>query len=160
MSPVTTGDQPNKKGLDEEKPNKQPNKSSKNVSGGGDDNGDKRRKDDDNNNNTDTKTSSFEEENNLLKEQLRQLRREKQEIINAFNVEKQVMEGKLATIQVQMLEAEEYHKQQKTEMMKIIEKKNYESHYPIPEKLARVFAEHPDCFAIQILGKLFVWRLK
>ena len=85
---------------------------------------------------------------------------EKQEIVNAFNVEKQMMEGKLANIQVQMLEAEEYHKQQQEEMMKIIEKRNYESHYPIPEKLARVFAEHPDCFAIQILGKLFVWRLK
>ena len=82
---------------------------------------------------------------------------EKQEIVNAFNVEKQMMEGKLANIQVQMLEAEEYHKQQQEEMIKIIEKRNYESHYPIPENLAKMFAEHPDCFAVQILGKLFMY---
>ena len=80
---------------------------------------------------------------------------EKQEIIHAFNVEKQMMEGKFATIQAQMLEAEENHKQQQEEMMKIIEKKNYESHYPIPENLANMFAEHLDCFAIQILGERF-----
>ena len=80
---------------------------------------------------------------------------EKQEIIHAFNVEKQMMEGKFATIQAQMLEAEEYHKQQQEEMIKIIEKKNYESHYPIPENLATMFAEHLDCFAIQILGQRF-----
>ena len=82
---------------------------------------------------------------------------EKQEIVNAFNVEKQMMEGKLANIQVQMLEAEEYHKQQQEEMIKIIEKKNYESYYPIPENLANTFAEHRDCFAIQILGKLLIF---
>ena len=38
------------------------------------------------------------------------------------------------------------------EWMKIIEKKNYESHYPMPPQIQEVYLNHPNAFAIQILG--------
>ena len=37
-------------------------------------------------------------------------------------------------------------------MLKIIEKKNYESHYQVPENLKSHFAQHPRAFYIQVLG--------
>ena len=48
------------------------------------------------------------------------------------------------------LKDEEHAKKMK--MKKIIEKKNYESHYPIPEKLLKHMTENKKSFNIQILG--------
>ena len=47
------------------------------------------------------------------------------------------------------LQAEENERKQK-EMMKIIEKKNYESHYPIPEAIKEHNKENPNSFNIQV----------
>ena len=47
------------------------------------------------------------------------------------------------------LQAEENERKQK-EMMKIIEKKNYESHYPIPEAIREHNKKNPNSFNIQV----------
>ena len=47
---------------------------------------------------------------------------------------------------------DEEHAKKMIEMKKIIEKKNYESHYPIPEKLLKHMTENKKSFNIQILG--------
>ena len=50
------------------------------------------------------------------------------------------------------LQAEEYERKQE-EMIKIIEKKNYESHFPIPEAIRNHNKQNPFSFNIQ--GKVF-----
>ena len=52
----------------------------------------------------------------------------------------------------EMQRKDEEHDEKVEEMMKIIEKKNYESHYPIPEKLKKHLTENENSFNIQILG--------
>ena len=52
----------------------------------------------------------------------------------------------------QMKELETKYREEQVEMMKIIEKKNYECHYPIPDSVAELYVNNPGCFAIQILG--------
>ena len=57
---------------------------------------------------------------------------EKERIQNEFKEQKAALDNQLATLQIQMIEAVEHQKNQQAAMMKIIEKKNYEAHYPIP----------------------------
>lgn len=77
---------------------------------------------------------------------------ERKQIMDQFNEEKDMLDLKLKQMQLEMIQAQEKHASERDEMMKIIEKKNYESHYPMPEELAKIYAKYPDCFAIQILG--------
>ena len=51
-----------------------------------------------------------------------------------------------------MADQEEKHAEKLEELMKVVEKKNYESHYPIPEALQLHYAENPKSFNIQVLG--------
>lgn len=75
---------------------------------------------------------------------------EKEKIQNEFTNQKSELKNQLATMQKQMTEANERQKQQQADMMKIIEKKNYEEHYPMPSVLASKLL--PETFAMQVLG--------
>ena len=61
-------------------------------------------------------------------------------------------DSKMNEIQHEMELKEQEHAAKVEEMMMIIEKKNYESHYPIPEALERHLNENENSFNIQILG--------
>lgn len=61
-------------------------------------------------------------------------------------------DDKINQLESHMAEREEEHKQKLEEMIKIVEKKNYESHYPMPESLKDHYAANPNSFNIQILG--------
>ena len=61
-------------------------------------------------------------------------------------------EMQLNCIQIQMQRKELEHAEKLNEMMKIVEKKNYESHYPIPEPLQKHIKNNHNSFRIQILG--------
>ena len=58
----------------------------------------------------------------------------------------------MKNIRDEMQRKDEEHDEKVKEMMKIIEKKNYESHYPIPEILQKHLNENENSFNIQILG--------
>ena len=51
-----------------------------------------------------------------------------------------------------MADQEVEHAKKLAELKKVIEKKNYESHYPIPEPLRQHYAENKTSFNIQVLG--------
>ena len=61
-------------------------------------------------------------------------------------------EMQISGLQVQMDRKELEHAEKLNEMMKIVEKKNYESHYPIPDKLKEHIETYKNSFRIQILG--------
>ena len=61
-------------------------------------------------------------------------------------------DSKMNDLQHEMELKDQEHAEKVEEMMKIIEKKNYESHYPIPETLERHLNENENSFNIQILG--------
>ena len=81
--------------------------------------------------------SQTEERKALLKEQ-------------AAAAEKYEMQ--ISGLQVQMHRKELEHAEKLNEMMKIVEKKNYESHYSIPDKLKKHIETYKNSFRIQILG--------
>ena len=61
--------------------------------------------------------------------------------------------SKMKDLENEMTMRDQEHAQKVEEMMKIIEKKNYESHYPIPENLKAHINDHgKPSFNIQILG--------
>ena len=66
--------------------------------------------------------------------------------------DKKKFDRKVKRLEANMAEREEEHKRKLDEMLKIVEKKNYESHYPIPEGLRLHQEENPLSFNIQILG--------
>ena len=61
-------------------------------------------------------------------------------------------DSKMNDLQHEMEIKDQEHAEKVEEMMKIIEKKNYESHYPIPETLEKHLSENENSFNIQILG--------
>ena len=61
-------------------------------------------------------------------------------------------ENKMDGLQYQMELKDKEHAKKMKEMIKIVEKKNYESHYPIPEHLKQHIDENKNSFNIQILG--------
>ena len=61
--------------------------------------------------------------------------------------------SKMDNLQHEMKMKDREHEEKMKEMIKIIEKKNYESHYPIPENLKNHIKDHgKPSFNIQILG--------
>ena len=64
--------------------------------------------------------------------------------------EQEAMKLQYNTLAQQMKQQDEDNKRKQQEMMKIIEKKNYESHYPIPESLRQHLKKHPKSFNIQV----------
>ena len=74
-----------------------------------------------------------------------------------FNSDKDEANKQQAVLQTQIREmSEEFEKknlenqQKQEEMMKIIDKKNYESHFMVPEVLRKHRREHPKSFDIQV----------
>ena len=66
--------------------------------------------------------------------------------------QKAALQLQVATLESEMRAMNEKNKRKQMEMLKIIEKKNYESHFQMPEKVAKHQAEHPRAFYIQVLG--------
>ena len=66
--------------------------------------------------------------------------------------EKKQFDAKVEQLETNMAERDEEHKQKMEEMLRIVEKKNYESHYPMPQSLKDHYAANPTSFNIQILG--------
>ena len=66
--------------------------------------------------------------------------------------EKKMFDAKVEQLQTNMAEREEEHKKNLDEMMRIVEKKNYESHYPMPQSLKDHYTANPTSFNIQVLG--------
>ena len=64
------------------------------------------------------------------------------------------VEKDLYNLQYQMKMKDKEHAKKIKEMMKIVEKKNYEYHFPIPEHLKQHIDENKNSFNIQILGHL------
>ena len=62
------------------------------------------------------------------------------------------LEKVLYSLQYQMEFKDKEHAKKIQEMMKIVEKENYEYHYPIPEHLKQHIHENKNSFNIQILG--------
>ena len=73
---------------------------------------------------------------------------ETQEIAEA-RAEQEAMKAQYNKLAHQMKQQDEDNKRKQQEMMKIIEKKNYESHYPIPEVLREHLKKYPKSFNIQ-----------
>ena len=61
-------------------------------------------------------------------------------------------DSKMNDLQYEMDMKDQEHAEKIEEMRKIIEKKNYESYYPIPETLEKHFKKNENSFNIQILG--------
>ena len=78
--------------------------------------------------------------------------KEKEEMIQQAQAQQAAMQFQYETLENNMRLANEENKRKQEEMLKIIEKKNYESHYPVPEFLQQHLAKNPRAFNIQILG--------
>ena len=66
--------------------------------------------------------------------------------------DKKKFDAKVEQLETNMAEREEEHKQKLEEMLRIVEKKNYESHYPMPQALQDHYKANPTSFNIQVLG--------
>ena len=77
---------------------------------------------------------------------------EKEEMIQRAEAQRAAMQFQYETLENNMRLANEENKRKQEEMLKIIEKKNYESHYPVPDFLQQHLAKHPRAFHVQILG--------
>jgi len=91
-----------------------------------------------------------------LKNQISSLKesneKERKELMNKQKTMQNDFDLKMNNLQREMELKDQEHADKVEEMMKIIEKKNYESHYPIPEKLRKHINENERSFNIQILG--------
>ena len=101
-------------------------------------------------------TAQHKDDQAKLNARMNDLKREKIEERKQLLAEQAALQEQFDTkmhlLQYNMdLKDKEYaHKM--NEMMKIVEKKNYESHYPIPDYLKTHVKENPKSFNIQILG--------
>ena len=78
--------------------------------------------------------------------------RERKQLMDKQAAMQRNFDSKMNDLQREKEEKEEEYNNKLKEMMKIIEKKNYESHYPIPETLEKHINENEKSFNIQILG--------
>ena len=81
-----------------------------------------------------------------------QNKEEKDKLLEQQEAMKLEFDSNMKNLQDEMKRKDEEHDEKVQEMMKIIEKKNYESHYPIPERLEKHLQENENSFNIQILG--------
>ena len=77
---------------------------------------------------------------------------EKKELMQKQETLQRDFESKMDDLQHEMEQKDQEHADKVEEMKKIIEKKNYESHYPIPENLQKHMNKNEKSFNIQILG--------
>ena len=61
-----------------------------------------------------------------------------------------MMEAQYNELNKQMQEQAKESERKQAEMMKIIEKKNYESHYQVPEAIRNHNKKYPNSFNIQV----------
>ena len=77
---------------------------------------------------------------------------ERQKLIAEQEAKQLEFDSKMEGLHYQIELKDQEHAEKMNEMMKIVEKKNYESHYPIPDQLKKHIDENKKSFNIQILG--------
>lgn len=77
---------------------------------------------------------------------------ERKKLIEDQKAEDKKYDAKINGLRIQMQRKELEHAEKLNEMMKVVEKKNYESHFPIPESLQKHIETYKNSFRIQILG--------
>lgn len=77
---------------------------------------------------------------------------ERERLLAEQEQQKVEFKAKLVGLEEHMAGQEIEHAKKLEELKKVVEKKNYESHYPIPEPLQQHYAKHPTSFNIQVLG--------
>jgi len=97
-----------------------------------------------------------QEEERRIQQQIKDMKEAdeegKKKLLEQSAQDKARYEAQMQSLENQIAEREEANKKRLDEMMKVIEKKNYESHYPPPQFLRDHLAKHPKSFNLQILG--------
>ena len=98
----------------------------------------------------------YQEQKKKMDDQIAELREdqaeERERLLAQQAEEKKQFDAKVEQMETKAAEREEEHKKKLDEMMRIVEKKNYESHYPMPQSLKDHYKANPTSFNIQVLG--------
>lgn len=103
-----------------------------------------------------TMEQKYEDQKKQMDEKIAALSEEQHEererLLAQQAAEKELFDQKVQQLETNMAEREQQHKEKLDEMLKLVEKKNYESHYPMPESMRLHQEKNPFSFNIQILG--------
>ena len=95
-------------------------------------------------------------EQNKLNSKLAALSAEQEEerakLLMQQEAQKKSFTAAMSGLEAHIAEQEKMHAEKMDELMKQVEKKNYEASYPIPEALKQHLSKNPRSFNIQILG--------